>query len=126
MERAGYYFQNWDNLNENNWKKKMTGVIERLEAVKFTDLPEMEDLSVIKEGVGRGSGYELLHKWDELIDLGSSCWHTTFEFPQSLLRGTGPRFFQTADQIFPGNPHRDHGLRCPLASTRSSSSPTPS
>ena len=55
MERAGYYFQNWDDLYENNWKKKMTKVIEDLEAMNFTDLPEMEDISVIKDGIGKGA-----------------------------------------------------------------------
>ena len=37
-----------------NWKKKMNKVIEDLEAMNFTDLPEMEDISVIKNGVGKG------------------------------------------------------------------------
>jgi len=59
VERAGYYYQNWDRLY-GNWKKKMEGVLGQLEAMNFTDLPEMEDISVIKDGLGKGSGYGLM------------------------------------------------------------------
>ena len=102
MERAGYYFQNWDRLYE-NWKKKMTKVIDDLEAMNFAVLPEIEDISVIKDGVGRGSGYALLKKYDELIDLGLLCWQYHFEF-LNLCYAAQVTFFQTADQIFPGVP----------------------
>ena len=101
MERAGYYFQNWDDLYENNWKKKMNKVIEDLEAMNFTDLPEMEDISVIKNGVGKGSGYELLKKYDKLIDLGLECWQYHFEF-LNLAYAVQVTFFQTMDTLFPG------------------------
>ena len=103
MERAGYYFQNWNDLYENNWKKKMTKVIEDLEAMSFTDLPEMEDISVIKNGVGKGSGYELLKKYDKLIDLGLECWQYHFEF-LNLAYAAQVTFMQTMDQLFPGIP----------------------
>jgi pyruvate,water dikinase len=103
MERAGYYFQNWDDLYENNWKKKMNKVIEDLEAMNFTELPEMEDISVIKNGVGKGSGYELLTKSDKLIDLGLECWQSPFEF-LNLASAVQVTFFQTMEQLFPGIP----------------------
>ena len=102
MERAGYYFQNWDNLYE-NWKKKMTGVIDDLQAMNFTDLPEMEDMSVIKNGLGKGSGYELLKQYDKLIDLGLLCWQYHFEF-LNLAYAAQVTFFQTLGQIFPDIP----------------------
>jgi len=102
MERAGYYFQNWDNLYE-NWKKKMTGVIDDLQAMSFTDLPEMEDMSVIKNGLGKGSGYELLKQYDKLIDLGLLCWQYHFEF-LNLAYAAQVTFFQTLGQIFPDIP----------------------
>ena len=79
MERAGYYYQNWDRLYE-NWKKKVTALIEELEAVNFTELPEMEDISVITEGKGVGSGYTLLKKYDDLINMGLLNWQYHFEF----------------------------------------------
>ena len=102
VERAGYYYENWDRLYE-NWKKKMTNVIDQLEAISFTDLPEMEDISVIRDGVGKGSGYELLRKYDELINLGLLCWQHHFEF-LNLAYAAQVTFFNTADQIFPGIP----------------------
>ena len=102
MERAGYYFQNWDRLYE-NWKKKMTGVIENLEAMNFTALPEMEDMKIITEGIGTGSGYQLLKKYDQLIDLGLLCWQYHFEF-LNLCYAAQVTFFATANQIFPGIP----------------------
>ena len=102
MERAGYYFQNWDNLYE-KWLKKIVDVINKLEAMNFTDLPEMEDMSVIKDGLGTGSGYMFLKKWDELIDTGFLCWQYHFEM-LNLAYAAQVTFFQTADQIFPGVP----------------------
>lgn len=102
MERAGYYFGNWDSLYE-SWKKKVKKIIEDLQVMDFTDLPEMEDISVVKSGAGKGSGYELLRKYDQLIDLGLLCWQHHFEF-LNLCYAAQVTFFQTADQIFPGIP----------------------
>ncbi len=64
----------------------MGNVIQELQAMNFTDLPEMEDMSVIKEGLGKGSGYELLKKYDKLIDLGLECWQYHFEFLNLVYR----------------------------------------
>ncbi|MCX8022349.1 MAG: PEP-utilizing enzyme [Syntrophorhabdaceae bacterium] len=102
LERAGYYYQNWDRLYE-NWKKKMTVVIEQLQSISFTDLPEMEDISIIKDGVGKGSGYEMLKRYDDLLNLGLLCWQYHFEF-LNLSYAAQVTFFNTADQIFPGIP----------------------
>ena len=71
--------------------------------MNFTDLPEMEDMSVIKDGIGRGSGYELLKRYDDLINLGLLCWQYHFEF-LNLAYAAQVTFFQTVDQIFPGIP----------------------
>jgi pyruvate,water dikinase len=86
-----------------NWKKKMAKVIDDLEAMNFKDLPEMEDISVIKEGIGKGSGYEILKKYDQLIDLGLLCWQYHFEF-LNLCYAAQVTFFQTLNQIFPDMP----------------------
>ena len=79
MERAGYYFENWDKLQA-NWEKKMRGIISDLEALEITKLPAMEDISVVKNGIGTSSGYELIKNYDKLIDLGIRCWQYHFEF----------------------------------------------
>ena len=79
MERAGYYYENWDKLHD-NWENKMKGIITELKALEINPLPDMEELSVVTEGLGTSSGYTLLKKYDKLIDLGILCWQYHFEF----------------------------------------------
>ena len=79
MERAGYYFEHWNELHD-NWENKMRGIINDLKALPITPLPQMEDISTVKEGLGTSSGYQLLKSYDTLIDLGILCWQYHFEF----------------------------------------------
>ncbi len=79
MKRAGYYYQNWDKLHD-NWEDKMRNVIKQLADLKIPVLPEMEDESVVTEGLGVSTGYKLLKAYDELIDLGILAWQYHFEF----------------------------------------------
>ncbi|MCK5164238.1 MAG: PEP-utilizing enzyme, mobile region [Desulfobacula sp.] len=79
MERAGYYYENWDKLHD-QWETKMKGIITDLENIPIGPLPEMEDISIVKNGLGTSSGYELLKNYDKLIDLGIRCWQYHFEF----------------------------------------------
>jgi len=79
MERAGYYYQNWDEL-EASWVEKMKNIIAELEAVEISPLPRLEDISIVTEGVGVSSGYQLLKNYDAAIDLGIRCWQYHFEF----------------------------------------------
>jgi pyruvate,water dikinase len=79
MKRAGYYYQNWDKLHD-QWEEKMRSVIKKLAELKIPILPEMEDESVVTEGLGVSTGYKLLKAYDELIDLGILTWQYHFEF----------------------------------------------
>ena len=79
MKRAGYYYQNWKDL-EKAWEEKMRGVIKQLVDLEIPTLPEMEDESVVFEGKGISTGYKLLNAYDKLIDLGILCWQYHFEF----------------------------------------------
>jgi pyruvate,water dikinase len=79
MERAGYYYKNWDAL-EAKWKVKMEATIRELEAVQIPKLPEMEEMSVVTDAVGESRGYHLLKNYDDLINLGLKCWQYHFEF----------------------------------------------
>ena len=79
MERAGYYYENWDKLLE-QWEGKMKGIISDIENIEIKPLPELDDISVVKNGLGTSSGYELLKNYDTLIDLGIRCWQYHFEF----------------------------------------------
>ena len=79
MERAGYYYQNWDKLT-GQWEEKMKKIISELKQIEIKPLPEIEDMSVVTEGAGTSSGYHLLKDYDRLIDLGILCWQYHFEF----------------------------------------------
>jgi pyruvate,water dikinase len=79
MERAGYYYENWDKLHD-QWEEKMKNIIADLKAIDISPLPEMEDISVVTEGIGTSKGYTLLKNYDKLIDLGILCWQYHFEF----------------------------------------------
>jgi len=102
MERAGYYFQNWDRLYE-AWMPKVRALIEELEAVSFKPLPDREDMAVITEGRGIGSGYELLASYNHLLDLTLKLWNHHFEF-LNLGYAAYLDFFGFCKGIFPNIP----------------------
>ncbi|MCC6611555.1 MAG: PEP-utilizing enzyme, mobile region [Burkholderiales bacterium] len=79
MERAGYYYKNWDALEE-KWKQKMKNTIAELQGLSIPTLPEMEDLRVVTEGLGESKGFHLIKAYDDLINLGIKCWQYHFEF----------------------------------------------
>ena len=79
MKRAGYYYQNWDRLHD-QWEVKLRGIIKKLADLEIPVPPEMEDESVVTEGLGVSTGYKLLKAYDELIDLGILAWQYHFEF----------------------------------------------
>lgn len=79
MERAGYYYENWNEL-EKKWESKMKDTIDSLDALEIAPLPDLEEMSVVTEGVGESKGYHLIKAYDELIDLGIRCWQYHFEF----------------------------------------------
>jgi len=66
MERAGHYFGNWNDLLE-NWHKKVKGVIDEMESVHFTTLPEVVDIEEIKAGKGLDPTYDLLKNYNDMI-----------------------------------------------------------
>lgn len=102
MERAGYYYENWNAL-EAKWEQKMKQTIADLEALEIPKLPEMEDLSVVKEGLGESTGYKLLKAYDNVIDLGIRCWQYHFEF-LNLGYAAYVTFLDFCQKIFPDIP----------------------
>lgn len=79
LERAGFYFQNWDELY-GKWMQKIVPLIEEMEALSFEPLPEMEDLEVVTSGRGLGSGWDIQAEYHKLVDLALKLWQFHFEF----------------------------------------------
>src|SRR5260370_33883719 len=77
-ERAGYYFQNWDRLYA-AWLPKVRTLIDELKSISFEPLPDREDMAVITEGRGVGSGLGLLSTYHRLVDLTLTPWPYHFQ-----------------------------------------------
>jgi pyruvate, water dikinase len=85
QKRAGYYFQNWDELY-GKWRAKMEALIGELEELVVPDLPEYEPDEVAFGDDRNTSFYELLDAYDRALRLGDLMWQHHFEF---LLLGYG-------------------------------------
>ena len=79
MERAGYYFMNWNDLYE-KWMLKVRALVGRLEAIEIEPLPDFEDFSVVQEGHGKTSGFDLYKAYNELLTAVAEIWNYHFEF----------------------------------------------
>jgi pyruvate, water dikinase len=98
--RAGHYFENWQEIYD-AWIVKAEDCIERLKALEFTPLPEIEDEAMVTGHRGVYSGYDLLTTYDRLIEnlfemgsyhfemlnLGYGAYLTFREFCQSAFPG---------------------------------------
>jgi len=103
MERAGYYYQNWDRLYA-QWVKKAEETIADLKAIKVPDLPEREDLeTVVRQGRGITSAYDLLTAYNRAIENMHKIWHLHFEF-LNLGYAAYLTFYGFCKQTFPDIP----------------------
>ncbi|MBI4769751.1 MAG: hypothetical protein HY784_04880 [Chloroflexi bacterium] len=102
LERAGYYFQNWNDLYA-RWQTKINKVIADLETVQFTPLPEMEDRDAVIGGRGLSSSFDLMSSYHRLIELGLQGWQYHFEF-LNLGYAAYLDYFGFCKQAFPDIP----------------------
>ncbi len=80
MDRAGFYFMNWDDLYD-KWMVKIRDLVKELETINFDALPELEDADeVVKSGAGLGSGWKIQADYHRLLDLALKLWQFHFEF----------------------------------------------
>jgi pyruvate,water dikinase len=99
-KRAGHYYENWDEIYE-QWVVKATDCIERLKAIRFAPLPEIEPESSVFSHRGVYSSYDLLTTYGELI-------HNLFEMGSyhfemlNLGYGAYLTFREFCQQAFPG------------------------
>ncbi|MBJ7357399.1 PEP-utilizing enzyme [Nocardioides sp.] len=101
-ERAGYYFGNWSTLYD-AWMDKIKDVIAELGAIDFQPLPDREDMAVLTEGRGIGSGQLMMFEYDKLVQLTSKLWAHHFEF-LNLGYAAYLDFFGFCKQLWPSIP----------------------
>jgi pyruvate,water dikinase len=99
QERAGYYYQNWNRLYE-EWKARMSVLIEDLKAIKVPALPEFDDIEVVHSGRGYAQNDEVRTGFNRTIEGFAKMWQYHFEM---LMLGYGAYvvFFQFCKQLFP-------------------------
>jgi pyruvate,water dikinase len=99
-ERGGHYFQNWGELYD-GWTAKMDAAIAELKAIEIPHLPDLEDASVVFEGRGVGSGFELINAYDRAIQNIFRVYQYHFEM---VLLGYAAylNLNQFCKQAFPG------------------------
>lgn len=102
MERAGHYFQNWDDLYA-QWLDKVKENIAAIQALDFSPLPETDDIEFVTSGRGISSGWDLLHSYRTLKDLTLKIWNLHFEF-LNLGYAAYLDFFGFCKQAFPSIP----------------------
>ena len=79
MERAGHYFMNWNDLLA-NWKVKVKDMIAQMNAISFTELPDVVPVEWVKEGRGLDNTNAIFEAYDKLIELSYKTWQYHFEF----------------------------------------------
>lgn len=99
QERAGFYYQNWDELYE-RWKLKVGAVVADMRSVSFPALPEYEPMAVVTEARGRSTAWEVIADYRRLMDDIFLVWQHHFEF-LNLGYGGYIVFFQFCRQAFP-------------------------
>ncbi|GMQ92736.1 MAG: PEP-utilizing enzyme [Acidimicrobiia bacterium] len=102
MERAGFYFMNWDDLYD-KWLTKIKALIAEMETLSFEPLPEKEAMEVITEGRGTGSSLAMQETYRKLLNLGLKLWQHHFEF-LNLGYAAYLDFFGFCKEAFPNIP----------------------
>ena len=102
MQRAGYYFMNWNDLYA-KWKVKLKDLIDRAEAVDFSPLPDRVPMEWITEGRGLTQSYDLYHAYHTLVDIAMELWQYHFEF-LNLGYAAYLDFFGFCKEAFPDIP----------------------
>jgi pyruvate,water dikinase len=99
QQRAGYYYENWDQLQE-GWRTRVMGLIHEIEAIEVPELPEIDDLDVVMESKGIAQNHYVRENYHRCLDLFSKMWHHHTEF---LMLGYGAYvvFFQFCKEAFP-------------------------
>jgi pyruvate, water dikinase len=98
--RAGFYFEHWHELYD-KWTAKMEDVIAEMKAIEIPHLPNLEQESVVTDGVGYSTGYLLLNAYDRIVQNVFLVYQYHFEL---LVLGYSAylNLHQFCKQAFPG------------------------
>ena len=99
QKRAGFYFQNWDELY-GRWQAKVEDEIRGIESLEVPELPDVEDEAVVTEARGLGSSHTLLVAYNRLLESVDRIWQYHFEF-LNLGYAAYLTFYQLCKQSFP-------------------------
>jgi pyruvate, water dikinase len=99
QRRAGFYFQNWDELY-GRWQTKVQEAIAALDALEVPELPDVEDEAVVTEGRGVGTTHTLLVAYNRLLESVDLIWQYHFEF-LNLGYAAYLVFYELCKQQFP-------------------------
>jgi pyruvate,water dikinase len=77
--RAGYYYDNWNELYE-RWKVKTVVGLDRIKAIEFAPLPALEDEEVVFSARGYSTSYQMVHDFGVLVDTMYETYQYHFEF----------------------------------------------
>lgn len=100
QKRAGFYYQNWDELYK-KWVKKITALIDQTENIEVKDLPTpYEDEAVVFEARGVSSAHVLWSNYRKCIENFFLAWQIHFEFLNICYAGF-LTFLGLCKQLFP-------------------------
>ena len=100
-QRAGYYYQNWDNLFE-QWKTKAVKLIEDIAALEVAErLPDLESDEFFYAHPAANSGQFLLKAYDSLLQMDLTGWTYHFEM-LNIGYAAYLNFFMFCRAAFPG------------------------
>ena len=85
QRRAGYYFENWDEIY-GKWKQKMQALIAEITDLPVPGLPEYEPDELMLEDERNTAFYEILEAYSRTLHCGDLMWQHHFEL---LLLGYG-------------------------------------
>jgi len=85
QRRAGYYFENWEELY-GKWRAKMEALIDEITNLPVPELPEYEPDEVMHDDDRNTAFYEVLDAYQRTLRCADLMWQHHFEF---LLLGYG-------------------------------------
>lgn len=100
MKRAGHYFHHWPEISE-KWVGKVEALTKEVEKIQFTDLPDIEDESMVTEARGYCAGHKLIDDYNRLIVMVDKAWNYHFEL-LNLAYAAHLTLVDHCQKLFPG------------------------